>query len=105
MAIYRRGLVGSGACDKVRFDDSVCHLDDAIARGRGVIVAAPHLFGHEIAAGHTDLQRGLVALVRESKNPKRTAMKHQWYAQLGVETLRRPRKRIVRAGLQDWCQQ
>ena len=95
MAIYRHGLVGSGACDKVRFDDSVCHLDDAIARGRGVIVAAPHLFGHEIAAGHTALQRGLVALVRESKNPKRTAMKHHWYAQLGVETLRRPRKASV----------
>src|SRR5262249_26110936 len=51
LAVFQAGLEGSGLAERISFDESVAHLDDAVARGRGVVLAAPHLACHEITAG------------------------------------------------------
>ncbi len=67
MQIYHRGLVESGVTDWLVFDDSVSVLEEALARGKGVIYATPHLIAHEITAGIMARKYPTVGLVRESK--------------------------------------
>ena len=92
MAIYHRGFWGCGVPDHITFHDSVAHLDAAVARGRGVILASPHQFCHEIGAAYISGRHKVVALVRESRSPWREAMKRRWYEATGMEVVRRPRR-------------
>lgn len=48
MHIARAGFEESGVAQRFVFDDSVRHLKDAHAVGRGVVVIAPHLCGYPI---------------------------------------------------------
>jgi KDO2-lipid IV(A) lauroyltransferase len=95
MAIYHRGFWNSGVPDQIGFHESVVHLDEAVARGRGVILASPHQFCHEIGAAYINGRHEVVAVVRETANPRREAMKERWYQATGMEIVRRPRRSSI----------
>jgi len=90
LLIHGRGLAASGVCQRCTFGESVHHLDAAVARGRGVVIISPHLFGYEIAAGVINTRHKLVGLARAGKGSK-AAIKNRWYEALGMETVIRPR--------------
>src|SRR5438132_250172 len=50
LAVHEAGFERSGVADLIDLDESVSNLDHAVAAGRGVILAAPHVFCHEICA-------------------------------------------------------
>lgn len=85
--IYHRGLAQSGILDQITLGSSVTHLDEAVKRGRGVVLAAPHLFRHEIGAGVINLRHRVTAIVRESRDPRHAALKAHWYRRLGLQTV------------------
>jgi KDO2-lipid IV(A) lauroyltransferase len=96
LAVYQAGLEGSGVGARLVFDEStVANLDHAVAKGKGVVLACPHLFCHEMAAAAIHRRHPVVALVRESKDPERGAVKQRWYEATGMETVRRPRDSSV----------
>jgi KDO2-lipid IV(A) lauroyltransferase len=95
LAVYQAGLEGSGVAARLEFADSVAHLDRAVAKGKGVVLACPHLFCHEMAAAAIHRRHPVVALVRESKDPERGALKQHWYEATGMDTARRPRDSSV----------
>jgi lauroyl/myristoyl acyltransferase len=94
VGVYEAGLDRSLISTQVSLDPATVHyLDEAAARGKGVVVASPHLFFHEIAAGLIHRRHPMTALVRESKDPLWEAIKVRWYAEsLGLRTVMRPRK-------------
>lgn len=94
LGIYGTGLDAFPARVRVELDPSTIHrLDEAVAKGNGVVIASPHLFGHEIAAGLIHRRHPLTAIVRESKDPTWEPVKDRWYAEsLGLNTVKRPRK-------------
>jgi lauroyl/myristoyl acyltransferase len=109
LAIYHKGFVTSEIADRVHMDDSVVHLDRAVAKGNGVILASAHFFCHEIGAAAVNLRHPVTALVRENKDRTRHSVKSQWYRATGLGTVQRPRGasaladtlaylRILRAG-------
>ncbi|MCI0699471.1 MAG: lysophospholipid acyltransferase family protein [Planctomycetia bacterium] len=92
LGVYQAGFDGSLAGTQLDLDpDSVKHFDDAVARGKGVVLAAPHLFCHEIAAALIHRRHPVTALVRESKDAGWAGVKDRWYRALGVQTVLRPR--------------
>jgi lauroyl/myristoyl acyltransferase len=95
LAVYQAGLEGSGVASRLIFDESVVNLDRAVAKGKGVVLACPHLFCHEMAAAAIHRRHPVVALVRETKNAERGAIKQHWYESTGMETVRRPRDSAV----------
>jgi lauroyl/myristoyl acyltransferase len=95
LAVYQAGLEASGVGARFVFGESVVNLDRAVARGKGVVLACPHLFCHEIAAAAISRRHPVVALVRESKDPRRGAVKQRWYEATGMETVRRARDSSV----------
>jgi len=90
LIIHSRGLAASGVCQRCTFGASVRHLDDAVARGKGVVLISPHLFGYEIAAGVINTRHKLVGLARAGMGSK-AAIKNRWYKALGMDTVNRPR--------------
>lgn len=95
LAVYQAGFERSGVADLIEIDESVSHLDRAVAAGRGVILAAPHVFCHEMCAAALSRRHPVVALVRENKSPAREALKQRWYEATGLTTIRRPRHSSV----------
>jgi lauroyl/myristoyl acyltransferase len=89
LRVYQRGLAGAEFPDAVRLGDSVSVLDEAIAQGRGVVLTAPHVFGHELAFGLVAQRHKSVGFVRRSGNPAKQRIKERWYRQLGIETITR----------------
>jgi lauroyl/myristoyl acyltransferase len=92
LAVYHHGFEGSQIGERVPFDDTLRYFDEAMALGRGVVLVSPHFFCHEIGAAAMNRRHPLTAIVRESKDPSRDAVKEQWYRATGLETLRRPRQ-------------
>lgn len=94
LGVYGAGLDHSLVGTQIDLDpDTLHHLDDAVAKGKGVVVAAPHLFCHEIGAGLINRRYPVTALVRESKDPDWGEIKNRWYGSaLGLRTVLRPRK-------------
>ena len=66
-------------------------------RGKGVVLASPHAFCHELAAAAISLRQRFVLLARESKNPARQWIKTRWYEATGVSVVNRPRKSSIMA--------
>jgi lauroyl/myristoyl acyltransferase len=92
LAVYHHGFVGSGVARKVSFDSSVAHLDQAMVLGKGAILICPHGFCHELGAAAINCRYPLAAIVRESKDPARDAIKQHWYRATGIPVVRRPRR-------------
>jgi KDO2-lipid IV(A) lauroyltransferase len=95
LAVYHHGIEASQIAERVCFDATVSHFDEAMALGRGVILVSPHAFCHEIGAAAMNRRHPITAIVRESKDPARDAVKEHWYRATGMETLRRPRRSSV----------
>jgi len=87
---FHFGLAGTPVCDEIKLDESVCLLDEAVAEGRGVVLAAPHWSGHELAAAVINRRHPVTMLVRQSPTSERTDRKLKWYNALGAETVLRP---------------
>jgi lauroyl/myristoyl acyltransferase len=87
---FHHGIAATQAPEAVKFDGSVHLLDEAVAEGRGVVLAAPHWCAHEIAAAIINCRNPMAMLVREGSSSDRTARKVKWYNALGVETVLRP---------------
>ncbi len=111
LGVFAAGLDRSLVHTQFDLDpETVHHLDEAVAKGKGVVLAAPHLFCHEIGAALIHRRHPLTALVRESKDAVWAAIKRKWYGEaLGLNTVLRPRKgstagdiaallRVLRAG-------
>jgi lauroyl/myristoyl acyltransferase len=96
-AVYARGFEESGVAAKIEVDDSFARVDEAVAKGKGVILACPHFFCHELAAAAINLRHPVVALVRESKSSTREAMKKRWYQSTGMKIVKRPRRASLMA--------
>lgn len=92
LAVVQRGIVGANAQRLMGYDETAAVLDDAVGEGRGVVIASPHWFCYEMVGGVVNLRHRLVMLVREQADQRRARIKNQWYAALGVETVRRPRQ-------------
>ena len=95
--VYTHGIERSGVTDQLELDpDTVRHLDEAVARGKGVVLVSPHMFLHEIVAGLIHRRHPVTAVVRESKDPAWGQIKVRWYnTALGLEMLARPRRSSV----------
>jgi lauroyl/myristoyl acyltransferase len=98
--VFHRGFDAAHLHGFLGFGDSLQNLDEAVRQGRGVILVAPHLFGHELGAGLINLRHRVVALVRESSNSRRQLIKDRWYQALGLETVRRRRRTTAASDLQ-----
>lgn len=90
LSTFHRGIGATPVPDEVTFDDSVALLDRAVAEGHGVVVAAPHWCGHELAAAIVNRRHPSVYLVRQAPTAARMARKLKWYHALGVELALRP---------------
>src|SRR5262249_21358827 len=95
LAVYHHGFVPSGVAERVLFDDSVSHLDQAAAMGRGVILIGAHGFCHDIGAAAVNRLHPVTVLARESKSPTREILKRHWYQATGIEMACRPRRSSV----------
>ena len=78
-------------------DDSVVHLERALAGGKGVICATAHYFCNEIAAAAVNFRHKVKVLVRESKDPMHQTIKERWYRSTGMEVVQRARRTSVMA--------
>ena len=94
IGVHKAGFAGSLADMQVELDpETLPHLEDAVKRGRGVVVATPHLFCYEFGACLIHRRYPVTAIVRESKDAAWGAIKHRWYhEQLGINTVFRPRR-------------
>jgi lauroyl/myristoyl acyltransferase len=99
MVTYNHGFWNSTLPDRITFDGSVAHLDEAVARGKGVVLASPHHFCHEIGAAFICGRHKVAAVVREAKSRSREAMKRRWYAATGLEAVRRPVRGSIMADI------
>lgn len=99
MDVYHRGFWRSCVPDCIEFDDSVSHLDQAVARGKGVIVVMTHQFCYELAGAYINGRHKAVAIVREQDDPRRVSLKSQWYNATGLTTVRRPRHSSLAADM------
>jgi lauroyl/myristoyl acyltransferase len=94
LGVFGAGFDASLVGRQVELDpETVCRLDAAVARGHGVVLAAPHMFCHELGAALIHRRHPVTAVVRESKDAGWGAIKQRWYAgALGLNTVLRPRK-------------
>jgi lauroyl/myristoyl acyltransferase len=99
--VYHRGLAATDLSEFVDFDGSIDQLDAAVQEKRGAILAAPHLFGHELGAGLINARHRVVAIVRESSDRRKQLLKERWYQALGIATLCRPRNATAMWDLQS----
>jgi KDO2-lipid IV(A) lauroyltransferase len=90
LATFHRGLVATPVAKDFVFDKTIGVLDEAVAEGRGVVLAAPHWSGHELGAGVIATRHPVVMLVREVVEAGKADRKARWYKALGGETVRRP---------------
>ena len=81
---------GNACSQEVQFDESVRVLDEAVAEGRGVVLASP--IGRAMrlwprsSAGDTRWS----CLCGKLRHPERASRKLKWYNSLGEETVLRP---------------
>ncbi len=94
LGVYAKGLDDSMGSLQIAFDPvTVRHVDEAVARGNGLLMVSPHVFWHEIAFGMMHRRHPVTALVRESKDASWSEIKSRWYGTaLGLHTVMRPRR-------------
>jgi lauroyl/myristoyl acyltransferase len=89
LALYQRGFADSGIAEQIVLDGSVARLQEALAQGRGAIVAEWHYHCHEIALAALARRFPVTVIVRDHKDPAHAAVKRRWYAACGMETITR----------------
>ena len=90
LSAFHYGITSTAIPEEIQFDESVRVLDDAVSGRCGVVIAAPHWFGHELVAAMINRRHPLAMLVREAETSERMARKLKWYNALGVEIALRP---------------
>ena len=90
LATFHHGIAATPVVGEVKFDESIHVLDDAVAEGRGVVLASAHWSGHEIAAAVINLRHPITMVVRQAPTLERAARKLKWYHSLGAATVLRP---------------
>jgi lauroyl/myristoyl acyltransferase len=93
LATFHHGLAATPVSAEVRFDESLRLLDDAVAEGRGVVLATPHYSGYDLAGGVLARRHPMVVVARQAPTPERTERKLKWYRALGVDIVLRPDRR------------
>jgi lauroyl/myristoyl acyltransferase len=92
LSTFHYGIAATPVPQEVKFDESIRLLDDAVAEGRGVVLAAPHWLAHELAAAIINRRHPMAMLVRQAPTSDRATRKLKWYNALGVEIVLRPRQ-------------
>jgi KDO2-lipid IV(A) lauroyltransferase len=90
LATFHHGIAATPAVCDVKFDESIRVLDEAVAEGRGVVLASAHWSGHEMVAAIINLRHPITMLVRQAPTSERASRKLKWYNALGAETVLRP---------------
>jgi lauroyl/myristoyl acyltransferase len=90
LSTFHHGIAAAGVNEAVTFDGSIRLLDDAVAEGRGVVLAAPHCFGHELVAALLNRRHPMAMLVRQAPTSERMTRKLKWYDALSVDIVLRP---------------
>lgn len=91
--LYRGGLEAAGLHRDECWQYSAAaeqRFREAVAAGRGVVLAAPHLVGHELAGAFLARRLPVAVLTRRSPQERYGALKETWYRRLGVEMVYRP---------------
>jgi lauroyl/myristoyl acyltransferase len=92
-AVFRSG-VGTPLLRREWVHDAASgeRLLAALAGGKGVILAAPHLIGTEVMLATAAREVPIAVLARKAPDPEYEALKQQWYRALGVQVVHRPRR-------------
>ena len=90
LSTFHHGLESTPVLGEIKFDETVRLLDDAVSRGRGVVVVSPHWSGHEFVAAAFSRKHETVFLVRQAPTGERMERKLRWYKALGAEIVLRP---------------
>jgi lauroyl/myristoyl acyltransferase len=90
LSAFHYGVAATPVAEEVKFDESVRLLDDAVAEGRGVVLASPHWSGHELMAAILNRRHPMAMLIRHAPTSERATRKLKWYTALGAETVLRP---------------
>lgn len=100
--VYRYGIVGSGLQAQWSSDPhSEALYLEALEQGKGVVMAGPHLIGHEISVGMFAHRLPMTALVRKSPDSEYEALKQRWYSALGLEICYRPSGKSATQGMAE----
>lgn len=92
-AVVQRGVGGAGLEREWVHDPRAEELYfAALEQGKGVLMVAPHLIGHEIMVGTAAAKGPVTVLARKSPDAEYEAVKQQWYSALGVQVAYRPQK-------------
>jgi KDO2-lipid IV(A) lauroyltransferase len=89
---WRRGFAGAGLREQFFEDESGAIMRDAVAAGRGALMASAHLVCHEMGAGWINLHAPVTTIVRHSADPVHEERKVAWYGKMGVEIVYRPKR-------------
>ena len=89
---FHHGIEATPVLEEVKLDDSIHLLDDAVAEGRGVVLAFGHWLGHELVAGVINRRHPMTIVARSAATPDRAARKLKWYRALGTEIILRPNR-------------
>ena len=76
--------------ERVMVDDSISHLRDAVARGRGVILACPHTCQFLWALARLNQETPLAVYLRFSRHPHGRAAKEAWCRAAGLSMIAEP---------------
>ncbi len=90
LAVFHHGVAATPVAEEVAFDDTFSAFDEAMAQGRGAVVASPHWCGHEISTALINRKYPFTLVVRQGSTAEKTARKLRWYSALGVEVVVRP---------------
>jgi len=90
LATFHHGVDRTPVIGDVDLGPTVSVLDEAMAEGRGVVLASPHWSGHELIGGVIARRHPMVMLVRQVSAAERAARKLHWYRALGAQTVVRP---------------
>lgn len=90
LSTFHYGIAATPVPEEVSFDESIHFLDEAVAEGRGVVLAPAHWCGHELVAAIINRRHPMAMLVRPAPTSERATRKLKWYDALGSEIVLRP---------------
>jgi lauroyl/myristoyl acyltransferase len=85
LSAFHCGVAATPVPEEVKFDESIQLLDDAVAQGRGVVLASAHWSGHELVAAIINRRHPMALLVRAAPTSERAIRKLKWYIMRWVQ--------------------